>query len=152
MDKWDRILDEGNVVVDLKATRRFDAIRELCDLLKDDNAIDDHERFVADVILREKQSSTGIGKGVAVPHVHEDIVRRQILAVGISRQGVDFGAIDGEPVRIVALFASPRKHQKQHMELLAALSRLLQQERAREGLAAAESAADVIAIFKSQGA
>lgn len=151
MDKWDRILHENNVIVELKATRRFDAIRELCAVLDDDNAILDHERFLADVIRREKQSSTGIGKGVAVPHVHEDIVRRQILAVGISRQGVDFGAVDGQPVHIVALFASPRKHQKQHMELLAALSRLLQQEGARQRLIEASDPAEVISIFKARG-
>jgi len=151
MDKWDRILHESNVVVELQSTRKFDVIRELCGVLEDDNAILDHERFLADVIRREKQSSTGIGKGVAVPHVHEDIVRRQILAVGLSRQGVDFEALDGELVHIVALFASPRKHQKQHMALLAALSRLLQQEGVRQSLVAACSPAEVISIFKTQG-
>jgi len=151
MDKWDRILDESNVVSELKATRKYDAIRELCAVLENDNAIQDHERFLADVIRREQHSSTGIGKGVAVPHVHEDNVRRQILALGISRQGVDFQAVDGEPVHIVALFASPRKHQKQHMALLASLSRLLQQDEARQALIEADSAAAAIAVFDTWG-
>jgi len=151
MYKWDRILHEDNVVVGLKSTRKFDVIRELCGVLADDQAIVDHERFLADVIRREKHSSTGIGKGVAVPHVHEDIVRRQILAVGISRDGVDFGAADGQPVHIVALFASPQKHQKQHMELLAALSRLLQQDEARQLLVEAASPAEVVSIFATRG-
>lgn len=147
MEKWKRLLREENILVGMKASRNFDAIRELSGLLADDEEILDPKRFLADLIRREKQSSTGIGKGVAVPHAHEDSIQRQLLAIGISREGIEFNAIDGEPVHIVALLATPRKHQKQHMELLAALSRLLQQEQVRQNLIAAESPAEVIDIF-----
>jgi len=147
MEKWKRLLREGNILVGMRASRNFDAIRELAELLADDEEILDPKRLLADLIRREKQSSTGIGSGVAVPHAHEDSIQRQLLAVGISREGIEFNAIDGEPVHIVALLATPRKHQKQHMELLAALSRLLQQEQVRQNLIAAENAAEVIDIF-----
>lgn len=147
MEKWKRLLREGNILVGMQARRNFDAIRELAELLADDEEILDPKRFLADLIRREKQSSTGIGKGVAVPHAHEDSIQRQLLAVGISREGVEFNAIDGEPVHIIALLATPRKHQKQHMELLAGLSRLLQQEQVRQNLIAAKDAAEVIDIF-----
>ena len=148
-DRWSRILAESHVVVDLQSRRKFDAIRELGSVLDDDDAIGDHKEFLAHAIRREKQASTGIGKGVAVPHVHEDSIRRQILAVGISIEGIEFDSIDGQPVHIIALFASPRRHQKQHMQLLAALSRLLQQDEVRESLVAAADAMDVLAVFKS---
>ena len=150
MDRWDRILREENVLVRLKATRRFEAIRELSAVLEDDDAIGDHKQFLADLIRREKESSTGIGKGVAVPHAHEDSIRRQILALGISRDGIDFSSVDGEPVRIVALLATPKRHQKQHMELLAAVSRLLQDPHVRESLIEASSAAEVVGVFKTR--
>ena len=74
----------------------------------------------------------------------EDSIRRQILAVGISKQGIEFDAIDGEPVHIVAVLATPRKHQKQHMELLAALSRVLQDEEVRSTLIGASRASEVV--------
>ncbi len=147
MEKWERILDPSNVLVDLKAQRNFDAIRELASVLEDDGAVPDQKRFLADLIRREKQASTGIGKGVAVPHAHEDSIERQLLAIGISREGIDFASIDGEPVHIVALLATPRKHQKQHMELLAALSRLLQNEEVRQSLIQAADSAEVVDIF-----
>ena len=147
MEKWERILDPSNVLVDLKAQRNFDAIRELASVLEDDGAVPDQKRFLADLIRREKQASTGIGKGVAVPHAHEDSIERQLLAIGISREGIDFASIDGEPVHIVALLATPRKHQKQHMELLAALSRLLQHEEVRQSLIQAADSAEVVDIF-----
>lgn len=149
MEKWDRLLREKNILVGMKARRNFGAIRELASLLEDEDAVLDPKRFLADLIRREKQASTGIGKGVAVPHAHEDCITRQLLGVGISRNGIDFNSIDGEPVHIVALLATPKKHQKQHMELLAALSRLLQHAEVRESLIQAVDPIEVIDIFMS---
>ncbi|MEW6755928.1 MAG: PTS sugar transporter subunit IIA [Candidatus Latescibacterota bacterium] len=149
MDKWDRLLREPNIRVGMKARRNFDAIRELAGLFEGDEAVHDFKQFVAALIRREKQASTGIGKGVAVPHVHEDIIERQLLAIGISREGIDFSAIDGEPVHIVALLATPLKHHKQHMELLAGLSRLLQYEEVRRSLVEAATPAEVVGIFST---
>jgi fructose-specific phosphotransferase system IIA component len=148
MDKWGRILRPDNIVVGLRSRRKFDALRELTAVFDDDDAVTDSKAFLANLILREKESSTGIGKGVAVPHAHEDSIHRQILAIGISHDGVEFDSIDGEPVQIVAILGTPKKHQKQHMELLAALSRLLQHEHVRETLLAAGDAGEVLDIFK----
>ena len=151
MEKWDRILRPDNILVGLRSTRKFDALRELTTVFDDDDAIEDPKAFLANLIRREKQSSTGIGKGVAVPHAHEDSIRRQILAIGTSRDGIAFDAIDGEPVHILAVLGTPRKHQKQHMELLAALSRLLQDDGVRETLAQARDVAEVIDVFSAAG-
>ena len=133
MDKWDRILNAKNVLLDLQAKSSVAAIRELAGLLTDDDAIQNHKQFVSDVIRREQNSTTGIGHGVAVPHAHEDFIQRQILALGISKEGVDFGSVDGNPVHIIALLATPKKHHTQHMELLAGLSRLLPRKPHRGG-------------------
>jgi fructose-specific phosphotransferase system IIA component len=149
MDKWDRILSEDNVLVDLKSRRKFDVLRELSAVFVDDDAIEDPKQFLADLIRREQESSSGIGKGVAVPHVHEDSISRQILAIGVSREGIDFESVDEAPVHVVAMLGTPRKHQKQHMELLAELSRLLQQGRVRDEIVEAADAGQVLAIFKS---
>lgn len=151
MDKWDRILTADNVLVGLQSRRKYDALRELAAVFENDDAVQDPKAFLANLIRREQQSTTGIGRGVAVPHAHEDSIRRQILAVGISREGIEFESADGEPVHIVAVLATPRKHQKQHMELLAALSRLLQQDRVRDSLIEAADAAQVVEIISSSG-
>ena len=150
MARWARILKQEHVVAALTSTRKFDALRELTAVLEDVAAIDNHQQFLADLIRREKQSSTGIGKGVAVPHVHEDSISKEVLAVGISKEGIDFDSVDGEPVHIVALLATPLKHQKKHMELLASLSRMLQDEETRSELVAAADAAAIVAIFERQ--
>ncbi len=149
MDKWVRILRPDNIVVGLRSQRKFDALRELTAVFDDDNAVTDPKAFLTKLITREKQSSTGIGKGVAVPHAHEDSIRRQVLAIGISHEGIEFDSVDGAPVYVVAVLGTPIKHQKQHMELLAALSRLLQNEDVRQMLVAAGSIEEVMSIFKS---
>ena len=150
MEKWDRILNVDHVVLELQSDRKWDAIGELIAVLDGDEAIDDLEQLRADVIRRERESSTGIGSGVAIPHAHEDGIRREVLAVGISRAGIEFEAIDGEPVHIVALLATPKKHQKRRMELLAALSRLLQNEDVRTSLLDARDGEAVIEVFRSR--
>ena len=152
MPKWDRLLAERRILVGMRARRSFDAIRELVELVAYDESIADPKDFLARLIQREKQLSSGIGKGVAVPHLHDDTITRQLLAIGTSGSGIEFGSPDGEPVRIVALLATPGKHHSQHMELLAALSRLLQQDSARQALVDAPDAAAVIEVFHGCGA
>lgn len=149
MDKWDRLLRPDNIVVGLRSTRKFDALRELAAVFEDDDAVPDPKAFLANLVRREKEGSTGIGYGVAVPHAHEESIKRQILAVGISREGIEFDASDGQPVYIVALLGTPQKHEKQHMVLLAALSRLLQDAAVRGGLVAAADANEVLDVFRS---
>ena len=147
MEKLKRILDPNKVVLNLVAQRNFDAIRELATVLLQDEVVPDQKRLLAALIRREQQASTGIGKGVAVPHAHEEEIQRQLLAIGISQAGIDFGAPDGQPVHIIALLVTPLKHQKQHMALLAALSQRLQQEEVRQRLLQAADAAEVVDIF-----
>ena len=150
MGRWARILKPEHVVAALQSNRKFDALRELTAVLEDAAAIQDHKQFLADLIRREKQSSTGIGKNVAVPHVHEDSIRKEVLAVGISKEGIDFDSVDGDPVHIIALLATPVKHQKKHMELLASLSRMLQDQETRSQLVDAAAATAIVEIFYGQ--
>ena len=99
---------------------------------------------------REQQISTAIGKGVAVPHAHVECIQRQRLAIGISTKGIDFNAVDGQPVNIVALLATPVKHHPQHMELLGALSRLMQQNNIRQALIEATETTQVVEIISQK--
>ena len=145
MVKWERILKPQHILIGLNSRRNFEAIRELAAVF--DNADVNIKALVANIIKRERDSSTGIGKGVAVPHAHQDDIPHQLLAVGISHDGIDFSSIDNEPVKIIALLATPVKHQKQHMELLAALSRTLQQDALRSDLTSAVDSSEVIDVF-----
>jgi PTS system nitrogen regulatory IIA component len=149
--KWGRVLRLDHIVVGLEATRNRDAIRELAGVLQSDAAIADYRALLTDLMRREEQGWTCIGKGVAIPHVHEDTIKNPRLAIGISRAGIDFGASDGQPIHLIALLVTPRKHQSQHLELLASLSRLVQVDEVRAQLLKAADAAEVLEIFNRIG-
>ena len=148
MEKLDRILDEKYIRLELRARRHLDAVRELAELMQGDEAIDDPKSFVAYLIRKAQEGWASVGNGVALPHVHEEFINRERIAVAICRDGIDFGARDGELVRIIVLVATPKKHHKQHMQLLAALARLLQQQEVRQALIDAPDAATIIEIFR----
>lgn len=145
--KWGRLLSADRILVGLEARRNRDAIRELAGVLQKDSAIEDYKSLLTDLMRREEHGWTCIGKGVAIPHVHEDTIRVPRLAIGISREGIEFGAPDGQPIQLIALLVTPKKHQTQHLELLAALSRLVQVDEVRLQLIQAADAAEVLEIF-----
>lgn len=148
MDKLDRILDAKYIRPELRARRNLDAVRELAELLQNDEAVDDPKAFVAYLIRKAQEGWASVGNGVALPHVHEEFISRERIAVGICRDGIDFGATDGQPVRIVVLVATPKKHHEQHMQLLAALARLLHQQEVRQALLEAPDAEAIIEVFR----
>ena len=147
MGKWARLLQPEHVLLDLQAKSKFDAIRAVAKVLDGDPAVGEFKDFFAALIRREKITSTAIGKGVALPHVHDDLIKRPRLAMGISPEGVNFAAPDGEPVHIIGVLATPLKHQKQHLSLLAAFSKLVQTEAVRQQLVEAQTGDEVVAVF-----
>jgi mannitol/fructose-specific phosphotransferase system IIA component (Ntr-type) len=98
---------------------------------------------------REKVASTGIGGGVAIPHARTPEVRRTILAVGRSREGVPFNAIDGQPVRVVFLILGPPEASAEHVRVLGRIARLVKQPAFLPGMAEAGSAEAVMALLRS---
>jgi PTS system nitrogen regulatory IIA component len=98
------------------------------------------EELYAKLAEREELGSTGIGAGVAIPHCKVEGLARPMLAVGVARSpGVDFAAVDDEPVRVFFALISPAESPAEHLRVLAALSRWLKGKEHREGLLAAKS-------------
>jgi len=88
---------------------------------------------------REELGSTGIGSGVAIPHCKMEGLQRALLAVAVVRQGIDFHAVDEEPVRVFFLLVSPEKTPAVHLQVLAAISRWLKSDRHVERLLGSSS-------------
>ncbi len=101
------------------------------------------------IMTRENLGSTGMGHGVAIPHGRMKGLTEPVVVVAIHQQGVDFDAIDGEPVNIVVMLLVPDDEDKAHLELLAKLARLLQQQPVREKLRRATDAQVIAEIFQN---
>src|SRR4051794_35294152 len=108
------------VVPELKAADRDGVIRELVQSLADGGAVpaESVDEVVAALIKREQNGSTGFGKGVAVPHVKHPKVTKMAGAVGRSVNGVDFAALDHQPVYNVFLLLSPENAPQQHLQAM----------------------------------
>jgi mannitol/fructose-specific phosphotransferase system IIA component (Ntr-type) len=115
------------IVVGLKATEKEDAIREIVASLQRAGcfAEADMEGITRAIMSREELGSTGIGNGVAVPHTRHQKVDRLIGTVAISHKGVNFAALDGEPVSILFLLVSPPNQPGDHLRALENVSRHL---------------------------
>lgn len=122
-------------------------IKELVDVLAEAGMLGDPEEALAAVLEREHSLSTGMERGVAIPHAKIDSVERLLVAVGLKPEGVDFECADGQPARVFFLTLSPAKRSGPHIQFLAEISRLLRHDEARQKLLTAGSKEDVIAVL-----
>jgi PTS system nitrogen regulatory IIA component len=135
---------------DMKSTTKADAIRELVALLKKAGTITE-ENSVAEVVLdREELGTTGIGEGIAVPHGKSGAVGKLLAAFGRSLRGIDFEAMDNQPVHLFFLLVAPKDSAGPHLMALARISRLLKNRDFRRSLMDAEDKAAILNVFEAE--
>lgn len=113
------------VRVPMAARNKHDAIVELVDLLARGGRTRDRDKLLAAVLEREAQRTTGVGRGLAIPHAKSDVCPKLVVAFGRTEEPIDFQAIDGQPVRLVVLMAGPPDQTSPHIQILARLSRMV---------------------------
>jgi PTS system nitrogen regulatory IIA component len=120
-----------------------DALEDMAQRLKESGDVKDPEDLTRRLIDREKLGCTGLGNGIAIPHCKLAGLESVLLAVGVSRGGVDFHALDGKPVRLIFLVLSPAEAPAGHLQALARISRLVKTPGVTEGILGASSAEQV---------
>ncbi len=138
------------VLVNLQASGKEEAIREMVSSLHRAGRLADNdmESVIRAILGREELGSTGIGQGVAVPHTRHPTLQRLIGTVALSRRGVDFAALDGEPVNIFFLLVSPQNQPGDHLRALENISRHLKDERFVSFLRQAQTRENVIDVLE----
>jgi len=146
------VLDPKRVVM-LDCERKSDALEALIDVLAECPQIKDREELAREVYRREGLMSTGIGCGIAVPHVRLASVRDIVMAVGISRRDItDYEALDGQPVRIVLMVAAGRDQQPQYLRTLASVSSRLRDKEVRASILEAANPQQVYDLLTGSAA
>ena len=137
------------VIADLKATQRDEVIEELVSALIEAGAAPASLKplLIAEILKREKNGSTGFGKGVAVPHVKHADLPKLAAAVGVSRSGVDFNALDKQPVYAIFLLLSPKDKPDEHLQAMEGIFSNLQKDRFRSFLRQAQSREDIVDLL-----
>ncbi len=133
-------LSKKAVLTDIKSTKKADVIKELVDALINAGEIEKRHRnkLIDALMAREALGSTAIGQGIAIPHAKSDSVTKLIAAFALSKKGVDFDSLDGEPIYIYFLLLAPQDSAGPHLKALARISRLLKDKYFRDTLRACE--------------
>ncbi|NBV23899.1 MAG: PTS sugar transporter subunit IIA [Proteobacteria bacterium] len=146
------ILRKDQIVADLKAANRWEAIDELLNLLVQTGKIKpEHREAVAAVVRkRENSMSTGIGFGIGIPHASTDLISEVVGAFGRSPRGINFDALDNQPVKLVMLFLVPQGQFQKHLHTLANIAKMLHNKDFRAALEAAPDADAMFAAITAQ--
>jgi fructose-specific phosphotransferase system IIA component len=143
--KLSEIIPEGAISDDLQATEKEEVIKEIVGTLVASGRIQESvsKRIVKALMDREELGSTGIGSGVAVPHAKHDAITDLVCAFGRSKKGINFDALDGEPVYVVFLLLSSKSASGAHLEALAFISRLVRDDKFVRFLRESKDKADI---------
>lgn len=145
MMKLSEIVVEGAIVPDLGSSERDETISALVDSLVSADAVSGavRDELITRLLAREQKGSTGFGRGVAVPHVKHPGIERMSAAIGLSPGGIDFNALDKQPVYSVFLLLSPEDQPEEHLQAMEAIFKNLSKDTFRRFLRQASSVEDV---------
>ncbi|HAL44641.1 MAG: hypothetical protein A2Y12_17405 [Planctomycetes bacterium GWF2_42_9] len=134
------VISSKAIIPRLEGVKRDDAIKELIAILEKTGKLsaENSAEIAKAVIKRENEASTGIGKGVAVPHIRHKLVKKIVAAIGISSRGIDFSALDKQPVYTIILLLSPVDGD-QHLQAMESIFEHLQNDNFRKFLRQSET-------------
>jgi len=131
----------------LEAGSKKEALEEMAELISSSPVIEDEQDFLEKIFEREKILSTGIGLGIAVPHVKINSVKDFVVAIGVSKKGIPFDAIDGSPVNIIVMIGASERQKDDYVKVLAQVVLILKNDRTRANILKANSPQEIYDIF-----
>ncbi len=153
MKLCDLVVEEA-ILPKLEAADREGAIGEIVNALVSAGSVSPELRdeFVKSIVRRERRGSTGFGHGVAVPHIKHPAISKMVVAIGISPAGVDFNALDRQPVYSIFLLLSPEDKPEDHLDAMEAIFGNLSHETFRRFLRQAETTDEVLTLLNEADA
>jgi len=141
-------LQDHLIFLDIDAADKNSAITKIVELMDQNDVFMDADKFLNEVFQRESLGSTGIGKGVAMPHARTQNVKNIVISITRLKKGVDYDSEDKQPVRLVFLLGTPLKAVGEYLKVLAKLSKLLREDKVRSLILKAETPHQIRKIFE----
>lgn len=142
------MMSPDRIKLELEEKKKKKVIKELAEMLGKTKIVSDSSQLTKQILKRESMASTGIGHGIAIPHVLTDLFDQTLITFGKSSRGVPFDSVDNRPVYLFFLIVGPSSASGEHLKLLSKLSRLLTDESFREKLLGAKAPEEVIELFQ----
>ena len=141
------LLSAKSIDLNFKVTSKAEAIDHLVDLMNSTGNISDREAYKSAILAREDLSTTGIGEGIAIPHAKVGAVTKATLVAAVSKEGVDYEALDGAPSHLFFMIAAPDGANNTHLDVLSRLSTILMDAKFRESLINATNANEFLRLI-----
>ena len=132
----------------LESKNKYDAIEELAKVFNGSNICEDTDILISALREREEIMSTGIGWGIAIPHAKLDCVNEMAFAIGISKEGIEFDSLDGNPVHLIILVAAGESQHKDYLRLLSNIMKILKNKKAKDKIVNAPTPEELLDIIK----
>ncbi|WP_300453319.1 fructose-specific PTS transporter subunit EIIC [Fusobacterium sp.] len=145
--KNSNLFSENCINLNLKGSTKSEIIDELVEMLNAAGKLNDKEEYKKQILKRESQSSTGLEEGIAIPHAKTAAVKIPSIAFGLSKNGVDYESLDGEPSKLFFMIAAPANASDTHIEILSKLTTMLLDDDIRERLLEVKTPQEVIEIL-----
>jgi PTS system fructose-specific IIA component len=139
----DQLMPAELITLEEPPAEKEAAIEYVLDLAVEADRVDDRDAALEALLERERETTTGVGQGIAIPHAETDAVERPSVGFCRSDAGLDFDAMDEEPAHLVFMILVPEGGSDEHLDILSSLSRSLMHDEMREGLYDAETPEDV---------
>ena len=144
---FEKVLDKNCIIPELSSTDKENIIRELVDVLFENNYLVHKEQALKAILEREKAMSTGMQNGIALPHGKTDAVKQMTMAVGLKKDGIDFQSMDGKPSNIFVMVVSRERTAEPHIQLLSEIGKKLYSEESLKTLLACTTQDDIYNFF-----
>ena len=146
------LLGPRNIIPEMAASNRWQAIDELIDRLIAEDILSAANRDAVLEVVRKRETSmsTGIGFGIGLPHASTDCIDDVVAAFGRSKQGINFDALDNQPVKLVLLLLVPQGQFQKHLHTLASIAKVLHNKSFRKAIEDASDAEAILEIIRSQ--
>ena len=144
----DRLLPTAQITLEEPPAEKDETIAFLLDLVVENDRVNDRENALEALRERERETTTGVGKGIAIPHAQTDGVSEPSVAFCRSEAGLDFDSMDEQPAHLIFEILVPEGGSDDHLEILSSLSRSLMHDDVREGLYDAENAEEIQEVIR----
>lgn len=148
--KIEGLLSEKYIELNLELATKAQVIDKMLSIAGAHPGVKNHNKLRHDVLKREKEMSTGIGKQIALPHAKTEAVSDPVLVLATLKNRINFESIDNEPVQVVFLLATPEDMLAEHLKLLGRITRLAGRSDVREKLMAAVASSEVLELFREE--
>ena len=147
--KLSKYLRPASIIIGLSAQTKWEAIEELLASLDQQGLVADAAKVREDLVARERKMSTGMERGLAIPHAKSSGAKELAVALGIKPEGVEFDSLDGQPAKVIFLVISRHDRSGPHIQCLAEIAALYGREEARNALTAAKSPAQALSALST---